>query len=1182
MSLNFVLGTASKDHNAILVEQVDKIRQQDKDAKIFYLVPNHIKFASEVGLLNSLRVKNTSQELFATSELQILSFSRLAWYFMKNDPIYQTRRLSQAGANMLVYKILRENEADLTIFKSEQTQFGFITKLAKQLNDLKIGLVTSKDLKNSQEQLLKNNSKEYDLLAKLHDLSIVYADYEKKTQGKYLGSADLLDALAKKLETIDLSHSYFIIDGFSQFNAGEYQILNALLQGAKQVTVSLVLDKKHLEEPQTNDIFYRSGLVYYRLTQLARQNNVPILFDTRAKEDRVDQDLVELENYWIAKDQAKYAPSTKLSGNIKVIEATDRLEEVKYIAAKIRQLVLLEGYRYKDFLIMTRHLTPYKNILQPILKQFCIPAFLDLEKKMVDHPLVELLNALFLVEKRGYRYDDIMRLLKTELLIPKDPDSGEYITRKDYRHKLALAENQVLKYGYRKKGWLGEPWVYYRFGTSDLGNARTENEEQITKEINFIKDYVASLLPNFYARFKRAKTGKEVASALVDFLVKAGVVDQLQQWREETLNEGQVDHSTREEQVWSTFCDLLDEYVEILGDEPVETADFLELIKAGFEGATYSQVPTTLDQVVISESGMAQPNDKKIVIILGATDLVMPDMISNEDMLSDHDKSLLKDTLQEGSYLPDDNEHVLANEPFLNYLAFLAPTDKLYLSYPLSDEKQAEYKCSPYVEQLRKNLELETIKVAKNDGTSDPLNYLGTKRSTLSELIQVERQALNDGVTELSGVWRYLYQKFNQDLEYSELFKRLNQGLDYKNIPENLTKENVEQLYGKELKVSISRLEDFYADPYEYFLKHGLGLRKRDVYEVSAIDKGNYFHAVLDTFFKLLLRDNKDIKHLSKKDFDSYFLNAVSQTKQLAQFKILESSNRMKFLAKQLNGAVHQVTSAIRNQRQTTDLKTIKTEVLFGHIGNQNGLDALRFTTPKDRIVTVRGRIDRIDELVLEDKHYLNLVDYKSSKHKFDYAKAYYGLTLQLLTYLDALLKNKTKLVENVAKDDITPAGALYMQVYDPRLPVKDVYNKDLDKVLLAKNKYEGLLVKDLDVIQKLDEELAPSSSSLRYPVSMTKNGAFRQSDSLITLEDLTAMIEHNEELIKQATDMIFDGKLDIKPALYDNEDSLTHSQYRSILQFDPMLPENNYYRVPKLKKQEIIDLLNEKGTDNV
>ncbi len=85
MSLKFVLGTAAKDHQASLLEQIKTISQTDPQAKIYYIVPNHIKFATEVSVLDHLR-KSSGQDILAATDIQVLSFSRLAWYFMKNEP----------------------------------------------------------------------------------------------------------------------------------------------------------------------------------------------------------------------------------------------------------------------------------------------------------------------------------------------------------------------------------------------------------------------------------------------------------------------------------------------------------------------------------------------------------------------------------------------------------------------------------------------------------------------------------------------------------------------------------------------------------------------------------------------------------------------------------------------------------------------------------------------------------------------------------------------------------------------------------------------------------------------------------------------------------------------------------------------------------------------------------------
>lgn len=1168
MSLGFILGKASTDRQAVLLEEISKCQKEDPKAKIYYLVPNHIKFDSEVRILEHLAKQNEAHDLFATTALQVLSFSRLAWYFMKDRPEYQAPRLSQAGANMLVYKILREQKEKLTLFFSEQTRPGFITKLAKQLLELSTSLITSEDLKQSYQALEKEIS-EQDLLAKLHDLFVVYHEFEQLSQGKVFGTAPLLVALKQHLEKMDLSHSYFFLDGFSQFNASEMQVLESLMLHAKEVKVALVLDKAYVEKaPETSELFYRAGLTYHRLYQSARSAQVPVLLDQKAKVTRVSSDLVELEKYWIASNKLIGAQTpAELNGDLQVIAADDRVEEVRYLATTIRQLVLEKGYRYRDILVLSRHLDPYKNILEPTFKQFDIPVFIDLQKKMSDHPLVEFLNALLLVEQRGYRYEDLMRLLKTELLVPKDLSLAEF------RNDLDLAENQVLRFGYQKKGWLEKDWVYSRFMTN-LGT-RTKLEDEITQKINVIRRFVSQVLPPFYEKLATAQNGQQAAEILLAFLQTNGVLDQLENWRQAALENDDLNASRREEQVWGVFCDLLDEYVEILGEEPFVVNDFLELLKAGFEGATYSQVPTTLDQVVISETGMVQPEDKKIVFLLGATDLVMPDVAVNETLLSDKERSELSTCLTNEQYLADNTEQILANEPFLNYLAFLTPTEKLYLSYPLTSGDEAELKCSPYVERIKDALELPLLRVSFNNSFENVTAHLGTKRTTLSELLRLEHLAYEKR-QDLSDEWRYVRQK----LQSEDLFERLEESLRYKNIPERLSAASVKGLYGTKLNTSISRLEDFYADPYEYFLKYGLGLREREIFELNAANTGEYFHTLLDTFFKLLLRERRELKQLSAKEFDQYFTRSLESIAQMPQFAILDSSNRMRFLTRQLNKTAKQVGYAIKQQRNYNDVQTLQTEVLFGHIGQEKGLAGLEFLTPSKKLVQVRGKIDRIDDLVVEGKHYLNLVDYKSGAKKFEHAKAYFGLALQLLTYLDALAKNKQLIVSETDPDKIELAGALYMHLYDPTFKQKELYTRDYATEVLKKNKYQGLLVDQAAVLEKLDARLVDETGpSLIYPFRKNRDGTYRGSSAqnqLLTFEQLQALLAHNEELIKQAAEMIFAGRIDLAPARWSDGSALTYSPYEAIMQFDAMLPENNYYRLPTENTADILRFLAE------
>ncbi|MFR0771878.1 MAG: hypothetical protein ACLSH6_08830 [Limosilactobacillus pontis] len=116
----------------------------------------------------------------------------------------------------------------------------------------------------------------------------------------------------------------------------------------------------------------------------------------------------------------------------------------------------------------------------------------------------------------------------------------------------------------------------------------------------------------------------------------------------------QPDLARQPKQVWATFCQIIEEYVLILGDRQVGDdsrttllTNFSEILQAGFAAAQYSQIPATLDQVVISETGITQSQDHRVVFMIGATDDVMPEIRDDEDLLTDSDKDLLSQYLDQ-------------------------------------------------------------------------------------------------------------------------------------------------------------------------------------------------------------------------------------------------------------------------------------------------------------------------------------------------------------------------------------------------------------------------------------------------------------------------------------------------------------------------------------------------------
>lgn len=1252
MSLRFIYGPASYDHDQAVLNQIQHDYHANSADFFFYLVPNHIKFNSEVNTLKYLN-PNASQD-YAQINVQILSFTRLAWFFLSRIPHPQHQELRDSGINMLLYKII-QNEASgddskgLEVFRANSDQPGFITKLASQINEMKTGQLSPKDLDKYLRQATGNSRTRQgnqsrwnpDLARKMHDFVQIYRKFNQDTQNRYLGKADVLTNLCQaiKNQQIDLSRYHFYLSGFSQFTAQESELVKLLILNAQSVLIDLDLDSTHKSHHKPN-LFYKPALLYYQLCQFAKENQIKIIVDQSAQKQRVTNDLLHLDNFWAQINRSHSAiPPEKLqnSKSIQIIHAPTRYVELSKVALMIRQLVATGNYRYSDFLILTRHLDKFRNVIQPIFKAQAIPIFIDLQKSMDTHPLVRLLDALFSIydpqrnSNDNYQYADVMNLLKTELLIPKTED-GHFIKLHDFCNDLALTENWVLKTGYRGSEWTkDQDWQVINYhSASDFGNQPKLNPT-LTHQVNVIHQFIRKTLPPFYQKMERAKNGTEAATILYHFLVDNGVLDRLKIWQKRDANPDSSrtnDLTAANEigQVWKVFCQLLDDFVKILGKRPFNLTNFLGLLKAGFEGAVYSQIPSTLDQVVISESRIVQTNDYKIVFMIGSTDEVMPDKITNDAFFSDEDRTEIAPYLKPGvQYLNDDSESQMANEPFLNYLAFMSATQRIVFTYSLNndDDQDKKVKISPYVKQIQQHFNIreiqvplaprangETIATQKVQKTkrrlrqltqnqADPatiqkaqeatkeakaavndnrvINWVGTKSATLRHLVQaacdsLQAQKANSSTTKsMDSDWYYLYHR----LAHQPLTNRLLGGLTYNNQPHSLAPQIVTQLYGNDLNTSISQLEQFYQDPYEYFLKYGLRLKERDVFGLTPIETGLFYHKIMEEFVKAINRKGIDLQQLTPdqiKDLVQQIATDVLADPDQPQYRVLTSSNRMAFIRKHLTKTVVRMLLTMHEQSHYTKMRPQAAEIPFG-VGQR--LAVPHFKTGHHHI-NVRGRIDRIDAMTLANQSFFSIVDYKSSQHRLNYGPIYYGDELQMMTYLDILYYNlKHHHLKGFSSATAGAlAGVLYAWIHTPKLKARDLQKLGVQRGILKSQKYHhALLVNDPQLLKYLDSSLQNSKTSLLYPIWKTQKGYSKRS-SLIKPDDLKLILQRTQALITQAGRKIYQGDIRLYPAQFEHRSELKFSPYRPIMQFDPLLSMDRYHQIPKMSLNDLINNL--------
>lgn len=1158
MSLQFVIGTGSSDHEAILLEEAQKWLQADPENQVFYLVPNYIKFQQEIHLLSRLR----TAESVSTTRLQVFSFSRLAWYYLQHTKYYSGNTLSEPGAMMLLRRCLAEHKEELRVFKGEVNKPGFIKQLYELFIEFKNGLITEAELAASGERLV---GKAKDLTFKLQDFQLIFTQLDELLLSYDIKATEILTYLTHYLAHQDLSKVLFVVEGYTRLNAKEEQLIETLMQQGN-VAFSMILDRP--KELDSFDLFYDTTQLYQRLYQKARTAKVPVRPDRQALVT-TDHDLKILDDYW--QESRKISPKwhgPKLTEDrVMLWRSETNFHELELVAKEIRRLVS-EGYRYRDIQVLTRNLSQYETNILPIFAANEIPVYLDQELAMVHHPLVEFIQSLFAIYNRYYRYHDVMRFLRSELFYPHDLPltTADFVSaRNDYRDQIDLTENAVLAFGFEGSAWTKqEDWHFLLY---DFESETPEDQAELAQAANQIRGDIQQLLPVFFQDMEAALTAQQAAARFYQFLRDCQVPQLLLKWRDQALEQGALETARNHEQAWQALMDLLDEYVMIFGESAFDFSAFQEIFNSGLEDLAFGKVPATIDQVQFTSLELARPKQAKVVFAIGLDEQTLPKRIENKTLLSDEERQLLAAELAEGSLLTVSQS--MANEPFVAYGVLLAATERLYLSCPLSRDGEQEVKVSTYLLQLAKDLQLEILtkrRLTLNDETPAILATISTYRTLVSDVIQM-KEASRLQAEPLPKIWTKL-EELLLESPVSALAQRVFSILNEQNIPVSLPQKEAEALYGDHLFASVSRIESFYRCQYQYYARYGLRLKERTIFELSPAATGELFHDAMDQFFKVLIQQDKLLTQLTPAEMETLADEVLQNIFADPRFGILSSSERMNYLRYQLTQTIKRVYWALLKQSQRTGMSTRDTEVTFGVLASQKGLPGLEFDLEHGKL-SVRGKIDRVDVLHTSEKDFIGVVDYKSSARSFSLTEAYYGLAMQMLTYLDVALLNAVELTGTQAE----PAGSFYLHLQNPVIPFEE--GQDLEIEALKKFKLDGLMVADETLMEEIDTTLEPGKTSLLYPLQQLKNGTVkagsRQEDKFVTKGELDQLLDLNRKNFVDAGNQILSGKIELNPAYQGKERiACRFCPFRSVCEFDVMLKENNYHRIEKIDRTRL------------
>jgi ATP-dependent helicase/nuclease subunit B len=1138
MSVRFIYGRAGSGKTFFCLDELKTRIHEGGYSPLVFLVPEQYTFQAERDLIAMLKTGG----ILGT---EVLSFQRLVFRVFSETGGITYPHLHPAGKNIILYRIMDKMKSSLKYFAKSAEQPGFVGTLSTLLTEFKRYNVTPEKIDAVLESLQDDNP----LKEKLPELGNIYAAFEEIINQRYRDPDDDLTLAAKKLKYSTRYRGAEIwVDGFTDFTPQEYAILHELFLQAKRVTITLTTDTIDREASEL-DVFAMAKKAYRKLVWLAQQDNIicelPIGLNQKPLfRFRHNRELFHLEQNLHAHPYKVYSHPTK---QIALFSAVNIFSEIETAAADILRLCRDEGLRYRDITVVARNLQSYEKLIEVVFADYGIPCFLDRKLDIVNHPLVRLILSMLAIFIDNWSYESVFRYLKSGLTGIEQSNIDQL-------------ENYVLACGIRGSKWTAaEPWSMVPELLPD--DRKSKEYTRLLKEIHQTRLAIIKPLQEFRERTKGRRTASEFCTALFDFLCELNIPEQLERLIEDFKQSGDLILANEYSQVWNIVMELLDQTVEAMADETFGVERFANMMTIGFGEYKIGLIPASLDQVLVGSVERSRSHTVKALYILGANDGIFPASGADEGILSDDDRTCLN---QAGMELAKSSRSKAYDENFLVYRALTTPSDYLRISWPIADQEGKSMRPSIIISRLRKlfpNIN-ETSNILPPASGAEVLEQIASRNMTFRSLTSALRQKA-DG-REILPVWVDVARWFSQKEQWKEHFRIMREALQYRNLAQPVMRDKIPKLYGEPVVSSVSRLERYTACPFSFFIQYGLGAKERRIFEMAPPDVGTFLHAAIERFSKMMQESEKlpglvsedGSKPITWRNFDREWCEeTVSQIIDDSLRKMkgsgISSSKRFTALTVRLKRVVTRAIWLIAEHIRRSSFDPVDYEVGFGE-GEKYPPIIIELDSGEK--VQLLGRIDRIDAMETTDGRYLRIVDYKSGSKDFKLSNVYYGLQLQLITYMDAIWSG----VGQENDRPMMPGGMLYFRVDDPLIRTDgDMDEEEIERSIMKQLKMKGLLLADVKLIRSMDHEI--DGSSLILPAAINKGDVIGKYSSVATREQFKLLRNYVRHLLKDLSQEIIKGTVTINPTKAKGGTACKYCSYLPICQFDTGMRDNAY-----------------------
>ena len=1064
--------------------------------KTLLLVPDQYTLQAERDAFNYLKTEGLM-------DIEVLSFGRLG-----NRVIAETGKtkplISKEGRHMLLTKILEDNDERLIEYKGYKNNTGFIEMANNMISEMKQFNSTPDTIK----EYLDSKENHELLEKKLSDMAIIFEEYEKHIGDKYIDTEDLIDLVAERISKSKwLIGQDVWITGFDYFTEKNLKIIKALMDKCNNVNVILSYEKE-------NPLFQLGSEMILKLRAL--DGEIGIL-------DISTFEKVETSNTMKAIEEKIFdlgVNPTDIEENITLVKAANPHCEAETAAAHVLHLVRDKGYKYNEITLICNDLDGRGKVCKRVFKDYGMDLFLDNKRDILYSPLVGLVLSVLDIMLGNYRREDVIRYLKTGLVIDDD-------------NLIEELENYVRTYNIRGSLWK-KPLIK---GALDYG-------EELVDRVESLRASVMATLEVFEKEFKGAKSVKERAEAIYGLLAyKLDIPAKLEELIRVQLEDGMVESAEETAQVWNVILSILRQQIELIGDEKLGVKDYIKLVTAGINSVEIGLLPPTIDGLVMGTIQRSRPGQSKAVLIVGANEGVLPAAIDDSGILNSDEKEELA---SKGLYLSKLENIRLMEENLAIYRNLASSSSEIFISCAAGDSEGNALFPSTVFTSIREMFPKVPV---QGDilNRENPEDIVASRDATFAHLIDNLQQSIEG--EKLEEIWKYVFEWFRGSSEFKLLDGLFKPG----ELVSSMGEDNADALYRKEasktLGLSPSRLERFGKCPFAHFVHYGLKPKVRNDYKILPMDAGNLYHFVMMKVAEDLSSDNKknydeDSKWMQVSEGELLDLVSDSVDAYANDYRegILIDNYKTKWFRDVCFESVKMMVEHVRLGR----VESMKFEEPFGL-----GKKIKEVVIPGGKNVIIEGIIDRIDTL---ENQSIKIVDYKSGADKFDETEMREGWKFQLFVYLKAAIEEEKE-----------PAGAFYFHIKDGFVKADEIAIEDLDEKINSKRessfKMDGAFVGKATTVKGID-------SNLKI-ITNKKKAAMDE-------EEFKKLFNEVIDKVNNLANQLADGDIRILPLKYKDKTPCGYCDYKGVCKFDVTL-DNCQYKV--IRKKD--DIENEvKGED--